>query len=938
MVNISIDVTDLGGEARAGDKVTLWSPRVAGSAFRAGGVVSTAPVTVFLTNGKATVPNVEPGDMRVLLQCRGVESQGPIDVVVPDGTGTVTLRSLIESQFEYSPPIVSAVQQAADNAAASERAAIQAQVRSEAAADRAEARVDEAINNGAELVRAEVKQDADRAVAAKNGAQAAQSAAELARDDAQSAASSTVADIHAELDGLVATADGHASRAEAAATTAAGETSALVRSEFEGMLSGAESARDAAGVSETNAAQSEADAAGYADLAEQYKTAAELARDDAAQSKADAAQSASSADDDAGAAAASATSAAQSESSAATHAQNASDAAYRVGTAEQVGTWAQQAQDAADRIGTAEQVGRWADDARSSASSANSSESKAKEYRDAAATAASTTVDSVRSELRGVVSEASGYATESSRSAARAKTSETNAKTSETNASTHAANSFSAAERAEFAAEETIQQVEGDFATRNYVDGKVSPSEIPAGTDWNTLTETGGYNRRYNSSNDINAPSEAAGFLYVGDVRHPQKTVTTHLFVGYAGDGVFYRSTGGTGQWTAWARIDVDDRIDDADTMMVGDARRAAVVQAGIARRGVSIGTGGLGAIALRFDHHLDSFGTKVLPLLKKYRLPWGQMLNYRGIGRGDDNWSWSKISTECHNSGGEVWNHSWSHSDVATKEQARREVALGLSELKTNLPSLWIDSFAPPGQPNMDGFEGQDTPEKFWGSHYGRMILATHAFSRGYWPGSYQPLHAPNLIGAPHATIDKQSVAWVKGYVAGAMRSKTGATIMLHPNYLDTTGYMTTAQLDEVLAYIADLRDTGQIQVLSCSGILVGDRELAVNHTNHLENAEAGSITSSQTWTVSERVGRDNFGVTHEATAWVRATASGTLTLTVTVDSPTNPVSQTHTVTATAGQVVRLGVVVTPPMDTTAQTVRLVGNVTHTGVNYRPI
>ena len=171
MVNVSIDVTDLGGEARPGDKVTLWRPRVAGSASRAGGVVSTAPVDVFLTEGKATVSNVEPGDMRVLLQCRGVESQGPIPVTVPDGTGTVTLRSLIESQFEYAPPIVSAVQEAADNAAASERAAIQAQVRSERAADRAEARVDEAINDGAELVRAEVKQDADRAVAAKSGAQ-----------------------------------------------------------------------------------------------------------------------------------------------------------------------------------------------------------------------------------------------------------------------------------------------------------------------------------------------------------------------------------------------------------------------------------------------------------------------------------------------------------------------------------------------------------------------------------------------------------------------------------------------------------------------------------------------------------------------------------------------------------------------------------------------
>ena len=323
MVNISIDVTDLGGEARPGDRVVLWRPRVSGSATHAGRVISTAPHTVLLEDGKATVPDVEPGDMSVLLQCRGVESQGPIPVVVPDGTGTVTLRSLMETQFEYSPPVVSAVQQAADNAAASERAAIQAQVRSEAAADRAEDRVDEAINNGANLIRAEVKQDADRAVAAKSGAQAAQSAAELARDDAQTAASSTVADIHAELDSLVVAADGHASRAESAADTAAGETITQVRSEFEGMLSGAESARDAAGMSETNAAQSENDAAGYADFAEQYKTAAELARDDAAQSKTDAAISASSADGDAGAAAASASSAAQSESSAAIHAQSA---------------------------------------------------------------------------------------------------------------------------------------------------------------------------------------------------------------------------------------------------------------------------------------------------------------------------------------------------------------------------------------------------------------------------------------------------------------------------------------------------------------------------------------------------------------------------------------------------------------------------------------
>src|SRR5699024_1185691 len=156
-------------------------------------VISTAPVTVFLTDGKATVPDVEPGEMTVLLQCRGVESQGPVTVGVPDGDHTVTLRALLESQFEYAPPIVSAVQEAASNASASEEAAIQAQIRSEAAADRAEDRVDEAINNGAELVRDEVKQDADRAVSARQAAVQSESNAKASENAAASSASNAAA-------------------------------------------------------------------------------------------------------------------------------------------------------------------------------------------------------------------------------------------------------------------------------------------------------------------------------------------------------------------------------------------------------------------------------------------------------------------------------------------------------------------------------------------------------------------------------------------------------------------------------------------------------------------------------------------------------------------------------------------------------------------------
>ena len=279
MVNISIDVTDLGGEARPGDKVVLWKPAAAGSATHAGRVISTAPVDVFLTNGKATVPDVEPGDMRVLLQCRGVESQGPIQVVVPDGTGTITLRSLIESQFEYSHPIVSAVQQAADNAAASERAAIQAQVRSEAAADRAETRVDEAINNGANLIRAEVKQDADRAVAAKNAAQVAQSSAESARDAAATSESNVAQSKNDAAQSASAAAMSASQAAENSASAAQDVSRAeAARAEAVQAQAGAEQA-------ESNAAASEQEATRQADRAtseaDRSKTEADRAASEA---------------------------------------------------------------------------------------------------------------------------------------------------------------------------------------------------------------------------------------------------------------------------------------------------------------------------------------------------------------------------------------------------------------------------------------------------------------------------------------------------------------------------------------------------------------------------------------------------------------------------------------------------------------------------------
>lgn len=131
MADLLIDVTDLGGKAHPEDRVVLWKPALQGSAENIGRVISTASVTVKLRDGKAAVSGIEPGDMMVLLQCRGIESQGPIKVVVPEGGTTITLRGLLESQFDYEPPVISAVQSAVDNVAAAERSVLGAHDRVE---------------------------------------------------------------------------------------------------------------------------------------------------------------------------------------------------------------------------------------------------------------------------------------------------------------------------------------------------------------------------------------------------------------------------------------------------------------------------------------------------------------------------------------------------------------------------------------------------------------------------------------------------------------------------------------------------------------------------------------------------------------------------------------------------------------------------------------
>lgn len=154
-----IDVTNVVGKTHPDDSVALYAPRVRGSADRAGGVVSTAARVIRLVDGQARVENVEPGPMVVEFRCANYLGGEPVEVVVPDGSGTVTLRALIESKFKYAPAVQTAVEKAADRVADSERATITAQRKAEDAASKANAKVDGALSDAVGALRKQVQSD-----------------------------------------------------------------------------------------------------------------------------------------------------------------------------------------------------------------------------------------------------------------------------------------------------------------------------------------------------------------------------------------------------------------------------------------------------------------------------------------------------------------------------------------------------------------------------------------------------------------------------------------------------------------------------------------------------------------------------------------------------------------------------------------------------------
>lgn len=245
-------------------------------------------------------------------------------------------------------------------------------------------------------------------------------------------------------------------------------------------------------------------------------------------------------------------------------------------------------------------------------------------------------------------------------------------------------------------------------------------------------------------------------------------------------------------------------------------------------RRGGKKKTNGKGAVALRFDHGLNNFNTEARPLLEARTMKYLLALNSRGWTTTENN-TVTAAMVDAWVAAGlcKIGNHGAHHNDATTYASLQDVIVTGLSELKAQLPSAQIDGWFVPGVggTNYNGFNGGQTPEHFYNTDAGRLILENHAVSSGAFPNTSQRILDGRIRqGQGHFTMDTSTTALIQAQIDLAITNKTGLQLMCHPSLLNTAGNITTANLATVLDYIQTKVTAGDLVLLDPYELLLAD------------------------------------------------------------------------------------------------------------------
>ena len=308
----------------------------------------------------------------------------------------------------------------------------------------------------------------------------------------------------------------------------------------------------------------------------------------------------------------------------------------------------------------------------------------------------------------------------------------------------------------------------------------------------------------------------------------PQHKVQEYFeYSGFQGEGRYWYRTGSSSTaWGDWHELGATGSSSgETDAGLANQLRIDDFTQ----RWGGVKKTGGKGVLSFRFDHGLANFNAKIRPLMEARGIPYTITLSSRHWDHSEN----SGVTPAMVNMWVEdglctISNHGAdAHQDATTYDALYDQIVTGLAELRSQLPAAMIDMWHVPGVggTGYDGFGSGNSPEAFYDTTAGQLILQHHAVSSGAFPDSQmRVLDGRIRQGQRHVTMDSASVSALTTRVNEAQNGPYGVQFMLHPSRLDETGYISTAELTQFLDLVVARRDAQDLRIMHSYDLALAD------------------------------------------------------------------------------------------------------------------
>lgn len=226
------------------------------------------------------------------------------------------------------------------------------------------------------------------------------------------------------------------------------------------------------------------------------------------------------------------------------------------------------------------------------------------------------------------------------------------------------------------------------------------------------------------------------------------------------------------------------------------------------------VSTGGRGAVVFRYDHGLANFRDVLLPLHQEHGLSAYIAMNSRNWGLSENAVPQSEASAWTDVEWG---NHTADHTDKTGIADIYDAIVNGRIELEQQVGKT-VHGFTVPGVTEHDKFDGFGTggASGYSNSYAGALILAHHAIASGTIGASQRVMDGQIRIGGRHYTWESSEWASIKAQIDAAAATKTALTLMAHPRTMNLSGYWTPALAGQVLSYVRQLIDAGDLADIS--------------------------------------------------------------------------------------------------------------------------